>query len=76
MPKNDGVCYLNGVTHSQWASSTVRHLDNILSCSSWSLPFVLVLFKKLVLLYSLCTIVYNSTFPDECIMNNENKSCV
>jgi len=42
----------------------------MLFCSSWSLPFVLALYKKLGLLYCLCTIVCNSTFPDECMMNN------
>ena len=59
--------YIDLLTHS----GLYRHRDilyNILSCSSWSLPFVL--YKKLGLLYSLCTIVCNSTFPDECIVNN------
>lgn len=36
--------------------------------SSRSLPFVLALYKKLGLLYSICTMVYHSTFPDECMM--------
>lgn len=43
----------------------------ILFCSSWSSPFVVALYKKLGLLYCLCTIVYRSTFPDECMMKTK-----
>lgn len=57
------------IIHSQWVYHT-KILRIMLFCSSWFLPFVLALYKKLGVLYSLCTIVYNSTFPDECMMNN------
>lgn len=63
-------CLLFMCIHLQWAVLTSRHFVHMLFCSYWSLPFVLVLYKELVLLYSLCTVVYNSTFPDECMMNN------
>lgn len=59
---------LHAVIHSQWAQWTSRHCVQYIILLFSVLPFVLALYRKLVLLYSSCTIVYNSTFHDECMM--------
>lgn len=67
MLKKHGVhYYMQLFIHSGLSGHCVQYIILLFLV----LPFVLALYRKLALLYSSCTIVYNSTFHDECMMNN------